>query len=100
MTEEFWQEEKKKQDQNVFNTNKIWKTTIEDMKSIASDKHPKALYAECLKQSAYWHHYSASPKLSIDDLAMIICRDLGCEINYCLLLKKSVPMEWEGSSDC
>lgn len=70
------------------------------MKSIASDKHPKALYAECLKNSSFWHHYSASPKISVDDMAMIICRDVGCEVNYCHLLKKSVPMEWEGSSDC
>lgn len=31
---------------------------------------------------------------------MIICKDLGCELNYCGLIKKSLPMEWEGSSDC
>ena len=70
------------------------------MKARASDKHPKELYTECLKNSAYWHHYSASEKLSVDDLAMILCRDIGCEINYCLLIKKGQPMEWEGSSDC
>ena len=31
---------------------------------------------------------------------MILCRDKGCDLNYCGLIKKSVPMEWEGSSDC
>ncbi len=100
MTEEFWQQEKKKQESNPFNSNLIWKTTMQDVKDFASDKHPKALYYECLKNTQFWHHYAASPKLSIDDLAMMVCKDLGCEVNYCGLLKKSVPMEWEGSSDC
>ena len=100
MTEEFWQQEKKKQDGNSFNTQLIWKTTKDDVKAFASDKHPKALYAECLKNTQFWHHYAASPKISIDDLTMMVCRDLGCEINYCGLIKKSYVTEWEGSSDC
>ena len=33
-------------------------------------------------------------------MAMMVCRDLGCEINYCSLVKKSYVTEWEGSSDC
>ena len=70
------------------------------MKSIKSDTHPKELYAQCLKFSPYWHHVAASPKIGINDIAMIVCRELGCEMNYCGLLKKSVPSEWEGSSDC
>lgn len=100
MTEEFWQEEKKKVAGNPFNENLIWKTTMKDVKDHASDKHPKALYAECLKNTQFWHHYAASPKISVDDLAMMVCRDLGCEINYCSLIKKSYVTEWEGSSDC
>ncbi|CDW90958.1 UNKNOWN [Stylonychia lemnae] len=100
MTEEFWQEDKKKQESNPFNVNPIMQQTYKDARSIASDKHPKALYAECLKQSTYWTHYAASPRVSIDDMAMMLCRDLGCEVNYCGLVKKSYPMEWEGSSDC
>jgi hypothetical protein len=100
MTEKFWEEEKKKTDANTYLSNKLWKQTWEDMRSIKSDTHPKALYIECLKNSTYLHHYAASDKLSIDDLAMLVCKDLGCEINYCSLIKKSVPMEWEGSSDC
>eukprot|EP00347_Sterkiella_histriomuscorum_P006526 403352429 len=100
MTEEFWQSQKKKHESNPVNVNPLLVQTEKDAKSIASDKHPKALYAECLKQSTYWTHYAASPKLSIDDMAMMLCRDIGCEVNYCGLVKKSQPMEWEGSSDC
>ena len=73
---------------------------MQDVKDFASDKHPKALYAECLKNTQFWHHYAASPKISVDDMAMMVCRDLGCEINYCSLVKKSYVTEWEGSSDC
>ena len=65
MTEEFWQYEKKKQEANPYNTNKIWKKTMEDVKERAEDKHPKYLFKECLTNSAFWHHYAASPKLSI-----------------------------------
>ena len=100
MTEKFWQEEKKRKEDNPYLSNKLWKQTWEDMRSIKSDKHPKELYTECLKNSTFWHHYSASEKLSVEDLAMILCRDLGCEINYCSLLKKSYQSDWEGSSDC
>ena len=77
MTEEFWKQEKKKTDNNPYLSDPLWKQTWTDMRSIASDKHPKALYVECLKNSSYWQHYAASPKLSIDDLAMMVCRDLG-----------------------
>ena len=81
-------------------SNKLWKQTWKDMKSIATDKHPKAQYIECLKNSSFWHHYSASDRLSTDDLAMMVCRDQGCEVNYCSLLKKSYESDWKGSSDC
>ena len=100
MTEAFWQQEQKKQNANPMNTNLIWKTTQKDVKDHASDKHPKALYAECLKNSSFWHSFAASPKISIDDMAMMVCRDIGCVVNYCGLIKKSYVTEWEGSSDC
>ena len=46
-------------------------------------KNPKALYVECLKNDSHWHHYSASAKITVADLAMMVCKDIGCEINYC-----------------
>jgi len=33
-------------------------------------------------------------------MSAIICKDIGCMMNYCGLLKKSYAMEWEESSDC
>ena len=33
-------------------------------------------------------------------MTAIICKDFGCMVNYCGLLKKSYITEWENSSDC
>ena len=33
-------------------------------------------------------------------MTAIICKDFGCLVNYCGLLKKSYVTEWENSSDC
>ena len=84
----------------MYEGNNFWKQTIKDVKSIASDKHPKDLYTQCMADNSYWHHFVAGGGSSTEDVAMIICKDLGCELNYCGLIKKSVPSEWEGSSDC
>ncbi len=75
--EKFWFNERKKVEDNPYLSGKLWKQTWKDMKSLAGPKHPKALYAECLKQSTYWDYYASDNKLSVDDLAMIVCRDLG-----------------------
>ena len=80
--------------------NKIWKQTYEDSQSIRSAKHPKALYAECMKNNEYMHKYASQKDLLVEDMTAIICKDKGCIVNYCGLLKQSYPMEWEGSSDC
>ena len=64
-------------------------------------KNPKALYIECLKNSSYWRHYSASDKISVRDLAMMVCKDIGCEINYCQLVKfNKVQSEAEPEREC
>ena len=46
------------------------------------------------------HHYAAQKDITVEDMSAIICKDLGCLVNYCGLLQKSYPMEWENSSDC
>ena len=100
MTEEFWQREQLRKSQTPDEQNKILKQTYKDAASIKTDKHPKALYIECLKDSPNWHTYAASSRFSVEDMSMLVCKDLGCAVNYCGLLKKSVPMEWEGTDDC
>ena len=43
---------------------------------------------------------AAQKDLPVDDMAMIVCRDKGCFLNYCGLVKKSVESEWKNSGDC
>lgn len=31
---------------------------------------------------------------------MLVCKDVGCAVNYCSLVKMDQPSLWEGSSDC
>ena len=50
------------------------------------DQHPDKLYATCRADNSYWRHYRASTKLGIDELAMMICKDVGCDLSYCQLL--------------
>ena len=100
MTEKFWQKERANQQENVFEKNKLWKQTKKDAESIASRKHPKALYVECLKNSSFWHSYAAAESFSVDDMAMLACKDVGCAVNYCSLLKMGYESDWQGSSDC
>ena len=91
---------KQKREDNTEYSNRLLSQTYKDAKSIATPSHPKKLYIECLKNSSYWHHYSASTGFDIDEMAMLACKNIGCSINYCGLMKVQYENEWEGSSDC
>ena len=58
------------------------------------------MYIECLTNNPFMRHYSAQKDILIADMAAVVCKDVGCMVNYCSLLKMSLPMEWEESSDC
>ena len=44
------------------------------------------MYYECLMDGGNWQPYAKSPTFSVEDMAMLACKDLGCAINYCRLL--------------
>jgi len=50
---------------------------------VIKNKHPDELYAICRTDNNYWRHYRASPKLTVDELSMMICREVGCDLSYC-----------------
>jgi hypothetical protein len=82
-TENYWQQEKRRNELNKNNIHPIIKQTMEDNKAIQSLKNPKALYYDCLKGALYWRQWAQADDLSLEDGAMIICRDTGCELSYC-----------------
>ena len=90
----------KRQAETPDQKNLLLKKTYEDAKSIAGRKHPKALYIECLKNSPFWRHYSASDSFTEDDMSMYLCKNIGCAINYCSLVKQDFEALWKNSSDC
>ena len=100
MTEKFWQQEQARKAGTADEQNKLLKITYADAKSIASAKHPKALYVECLKYGAEWRSYAASQSFSVEDMSILVCKDVGCAVNYCSLVKMDYPSMWQGSSDC
>ena len=82
MTEEFWQKWKSGRDER--HPNMMWKQMERGMRDQAiKEKHPDELYAICRTDNNYLRHYRASTKLSIDELSMFICRDVGCDLMYC-----------------
>jgi hypothetical protein len=81
--EKFWQQEKKRIDSNKDTINPILQQTYEDTRELVPRKHPKALYADCLQGSLFWNQWAKSDDLSLPEMGMIICRDLGCELTYC-----------------
>ena len=72
----------------------MWQTmeTENRIKTIRN-QHPDKLYAICRTDNNYWRHYRASPKLGIDELSMMICREVGCDLTYCqhLMYKPKTP---------
>jgi hypothetical protein len=47
--------------------NKLLKQTMIDSQAIKSDKHPKALYIECLSNNSFMRHYAAQKDITIDE---------------------------------
>ena len=94
MTEKFWQDHKKRLAGTSDQSNKLLKMTYEDAKSIASAKHPKYLYMECLRNGPEWRSYAASESFTVQDMAMYACKNVGCALNFCSLVKMGWPSDW------
>jgi hypothetical protein len=82
-TEDYWQKEIEKNRMNAGNINPIISMTMEDNKKIVPPKHAKALYADCLQGALFWEQWARSEDLSLNEMGMMICRDVGCELTYC-----------------
>lgn len=81
--EKYWEKQKEINYMNKDNVNPIIQMTIDDKKSMVGMKHPKVIYAECLKGSLFWNQWGKDEDLSVEDMSVIICRAKGCELTYC-----------------
>ena len=76
MTEEFWRSYMK--NEKIKNSNEIFNRMRQGIQQeIIKQKHPDELYGICRTDNNYWRHYRASTKLTVDELAMMICKDPG-----------------------
>lgn len=82
-TEQFWQERKKQLQRNADTIHPDIIQTMEDNRALLPSRHPKALYGDCLQGALYWDQLSRSGDLSLNEMATMICRDVGCELQYC-----------------
>jgi hypothetical protein len=82
-TEKFWQEEKKRIGINSDTINPIIAQTKLDAKENVPARNAKLLYTDCLQGALFWNQWAKSDDLSEPDMAMIICRDTGCDLTYC-----------------
>ena len=99
MTEEYWANWKSKRDERHGNI--IWKSLENQQRfDMTRDKHPDQNYAVCRTDNNYWRHYRASKKLGIDELSMMICRDVGCDLMYCQHLFAKPKTKDQQISDC
>jgi hypothetical protein len=83
MTEDYWQRQKQIEEANIKNTHPDIAQTYADMKELVPAKGAKYQYIECLKGALYLRQWAQSDKLTVDDMSMLICRDMGCELQYC-----------------
>lgn len=99
MTEEFWQ--KWKNGKDTTQTNQIWNQLAKQKRAEAiKEKHPDELYAICRTDNNYMRHYRASAKLTIDELSMFICRDVGCDLSYCQHIFGKPRSSTQSITDC
>lgn len=90
MTEEYWRKYKNKYDNEVFQKNEFWRDVKADMKKKEKGKHYKELYTICKSENPYIRQIRNSPNITIDGVAEIICRDIGCDLQYCMSLQNKV----------
>ncbi len=83
MTENFWRQEKIRIKQNQGNTHPVIQQTMEDKQSLVPNKNFRELYYNCMRGDLNIKSWERSDSLSIEDMAMLICRDVGCELQYC-----------------
>ncbi len=88
MTEDYWQKYKKEYDNTLFQKNEFWRNVKRDVEKNNEGKHYKELYNICRSDNPYIRQIRNSPNITIDGVAEVICRDNGCELQYCLSLHK------------
>ena len=87
MTEKYWQRYKKQMMAEMWYNNKLWVEVRKDLERGKKPKHPLELYNMCKSENPYIRQIRRSPNITVDTVAELICRDVACDLQYCLLLQ-------------
>ena len=82
-TEKYWQRQNEINKQNQSHIHPVIDQTMKDKRELVPAKNAQLLFTECLKGALYLRQFALSDDLSVDDMSMLICRDVGCELQYC-----------------
>jgi hypothetical protein len=83
MTEKFWQQEKERIRINKSNIHPDIQQTFDDNRGIVPNTNFRELYFDCLQADMNLKSIEQSDKVTLEDMAMLVCRDAGCELQYC-----------------
>ena len=83
MTENFWQLEKERIRLNKDNIHPVIQQTYDDKQALVPNKNFRELYYNCMQGHLNIKSWERSDDLTLDDMGMLICRGVGCELQYC-----------------
>lgn len=84
MTEEWWQEYKRKKERNK---NLFFDEVESEMKRrFKSEKSPDEMYSMCRTDNNYWKQYRSSENLDDETIGLVLCKNIGCDLMYCQAL--------------
>ena len=88
MTEQYWKRYTKEMNGDPLNSSPFWVNVKKDLDRRKEPKHHLELYSICKSENPFIRQIKNSPNITSETVAEMICRDKGCELQYCLSLQK------------
>lgn len=84
MTEDYWQKFRK----NKIESQSGFQVEVESelKRKFKNEKSPQEMMLLCKTDNNFWKQYRMSESLDDDSVAMVMCKDQGCEMMYCQAL--------------
>ena len=101
MTEEYWRRWKAENDREVLQVNEFWRKVQADVQAHhPGGKHYLELDAICRADNPFIRQLKHSPNISPDTVAELICRGIGCDLQFCMMLKNEGGKGLPPGADC
>ncbi len=81
MTDKFWQQEKERMSLNKLHPD--IQQTYNDLGGYVFNKDFREIYFNCKEADMNLKALEKGDELSVEDMAMLVCRDAGCDLQFC-----------------